>query len=190
MEKDTHISETLTNQQAESHTDSGIVLHAQPYDISAQGFFFHSLEEYRQKSSALRNDCGAPVEEFEIQFIDGDDIDCDLFKALGVHQGNFGAYLTACADWDETQKIKVIIAVGECGYRFDPATGDPDDLDVDLYEMDSLRDLAYAFVDEGLYGDIPEHIRHYLDYDAIARDLGMNFSEIRIADTNYIYACS
>lgn len=159
MEKDTHISETLTSQQAQSSTDSGILLHAQPYDISAQGFFFRSLEEYQQKSSVLRNDYGVPVEEFEIQFIDGEDIDCDLFKALGVHQGNFDAYLTACADWDESQKLKVIIAVGDCGYRFDPATGDPDDLDVDLYEMDSLRDL------------------------------GMDYSEIRIAGTNYIYRC-
>lgn len=189
MEKDTHISEMLTDQQTESHTDSGILLHAQPYDISASGFFFHSLEEYQQKSSVLRNDYGAPVEEFEIQFIDGDDIDCDLFKALGVHQGNFDAYLSACADWDQNQKIKVIIAVGECGYRFDLREDNPDDLDVDFYEMKSLRDLAYHFVDEGLFGQIPSNIQCYLDYDAIARDLGMDYTETRIAGTDYIYRC-
>jgi hypothetical protein len=165
-------------------------LFAQPYDISAIGFFFHSLEEYQAKSSNLHNSYGWPVEEFEIQFIEGDDIDCDLFKALGVHQGNFDVFLTACDEWDENQKIKVIIAVGECGYRFDPREDDPNDLDVDLYEMESLRDLAYQFVDEGLFGDIPERIQCYLDYDTIARDLGMDYTETRIAGTNYIYRCS
>ena len=165
-------------------------LFAQPYDVSAQGFYFQSLEEYRSKSGKLRNDAGQPVEEFEIQIIDGDDIDAQLFEALRVHQGNVGAFLDACNDWDDHQKRKVIIAVGECGYSFDLGSGDPDDLDVDLYEMRSLRDLAEHFVDEGLFGDIPERLQYYLDYDAIARDLGADYSEIRIAGKNLIYRCS
>ena len=45
-------------------------LFAQPYDISAAGFFFGNLEEYETKSEMLRNAYGEPVEEFEIQFID------------------------------------------------------------------------------------------------------------------------
>ena len=60
---------------------------------------------------------------------------------------------------------------------------------VDIYHMDSMRDLAEAFVDEGLYGDIPETIERYLDYDAIARDLGMDFTETTIAGERLIYAC-
>ena len=170
----------------EIHT-SETLLHAQPYDICATGFHFRSLEEYEQKSTNNLNQYGDPVEEYEIQFIDGDDLDCDLFKALGVHQGNFHHYFTACEDWSDDQKIKVIIAVGEAGYSFDPESGDPDDFDIDLYELDSLRDLAYQFIDEGLYGDIPQNIQCYLDYDAIARDLGMDYSEIRLNGTNYIY---
>lgn len=163
------------------------VLHAQPYDISASGFYFRSFEEYEQKSSNHRNAYGDEVEEYEIQFIDGDDLDCDLFKALSIHQGNFHHYFTACEDWNEDQKIKVIIAVGEAGYSFDPETDDPDDFDIDLYELGSLRDLAEQFIDEGLFGEIPENIRFYLDYDAIARDLGMDYSEILLNGTNYIY---
>ena len=66
-------------------------------------------------------------------------------------------------------KSKVfIIAVGECGYSFDPATVHPDDFEVDIYHMDSMRDLAEHFVDEGLYGEIPKHLAYYIDYDAIA----------------------
>lgn len=175
--------EQITNIKINTTT----LLHAQPYDISAGGFYFRSLEEYTQKSSALLNDYGQMVEEFEIQFIDGDDLDCDLFRALGVYQGNFHHYFTACEDWSDDQKIKVIIAVGECGYDFDLAKDDPDDFDIDLYELDSLKDLAEQFIEEGLFGEIPASIRHYLDYDAIARDLGMDYSEIRLNGTNYVY---
>lgn len=162
-------------------------LHAQPYDISATGFYFNSAEEFEEKSKNLLNDYGDPVDEFEIQFIDGETLDCDLFKALGVHQGDFNHYFSACEGWDDDQKIKIIIAVGEAGYKFDPATDSPDEFDIDLCEMDSLKDLAEQFLEEGLFGEIPENIRFYLDIDAIARDLGMDYSEIRIDSINYIY---
>jgi antirestriction protein len=33
-------------------------------------------------------------------------------------------------------------------------------------------------------------LQYYLDYDAIARDLGADYSEIRIAGKNLIYRCS
>lgn len=83
----------------------------------------------------------------------------------------------------------MIIAVGECSYSFDFESTDPNNFDIDLYEIDSLKDLAYEFIDEGLFGDIPENIQCYLDYDAIARDLGVDYSEINIDGTNYIYRC-
>jgi antirestriction protein len=81
------------------------------------------------------------------------------------------------------------IAVGQAGYNFDLGKENPDQFDVDLYELDSLKDLAMQFVEEGLFGEIPENIQNYLDYDAIARDLGMDYSEITLAGTNYIYRC-
>ena len=135
-------------------------LHAQPYDISASGFFFESAEEYQTKQKQCRNDFGGQVEEFEIQFIDGEEIDCALFKALGVHQGSFEAFFDACEDWSEDQKLRVIIAVVECGYSFDPATDEPDDFDVDIYEMRNREELARHVVDEGLLGDIPGNLQH------------------------------
>jgi hypothetical protein len=164
-------------------------LHAQPYDISANGFYFETAAEYSEKADKLLNSYGQPVEEFELQFIDGESIDTDLFKALGVHQGNFAAYLEAVNDWSEDDKIKVIIAVGEAGYNFDLGKDTPDQFDVDLYELDSLKDLAEQFVEEGLYGEIPKSLQYYIDYEAIARDLSADYSEIRIDGTNYIYRC-
>lgn len=165
-------------------------LHAQPYDISASGFYFDTADEFEAKSSKCVNDYGDPVEEFEIQFIDGEDIDCALATAWGLYQSNFSDFLNAVEFWDDHQKRAFIIAVGECGYDFDPANDSPDDFDVDLYEVDSLRELAEQFVDEGLFGDIPERLSYYLDYDAIARDLAHDYTHTTIAGTSFAYRCS
>ena len=164
-------------------------LFAQPYDLSAQGFYFTSADEFWQKSATALNAFHMPVEEYEIQFIDGDAIDEHLFEALGINQANFGSFLGFCESWDEQQKQKVIIAVGECGYSFNMETGDPDGFDLDLYEIDSLRELAQQFVDDGLFGQISDRLRYYLDYDAIARDLSVDYSETTIAGNRFIYRC-
>jgi hypothetical protein len=57
-------------------------LYAQPYDISANGFYFDTVDDYNEKATKLLNSYGQPVEEFELQFIDGESIDADLFKVL------------------------------------------------------------------------------------------------------------
>ena len=81
-------------------------LYAQPYDISATGFYFDTAEEYAQKAAKNKNDYGQTVEEYELQFIDGESIDAKLFEALGVNQCNFPEFLEACDTWDESQKRK------------------------------------------------------------------------------------
>lgn len=164
-------------------------LFAQPYDIAAQGFYFDSFDEYARKSSALKNEYGQLVEEFEIQFIDGSNIDCDLANAWGIHQGNISAFFDVTNDWDDNQKTVFIIAVGECGYSFDPASDHPDDFEVDIYELDSMKELAEQFVDDGLYGPIPESLAFYIDYEAMARDLSVEYSETTISGKRLIYAC-
>ncbi|MEM7683880.1 MAG: hypothetical protein AAF293_03585 [Pseudomonadota bacterium] len=55
---------------------------------------------------------------------------------------------------------------------------EPGEFDIDIYEMESLRDLAEHFVDEGLFGEIPERLQSYSDLDAIARDLGTDTAAI------------
>ncbi|HIE30551.1 TPA: antirestriction protein ArdA [Candidatus Poribacteria bacterium] len=164
-------------------------LFAQPYDLSANGFYFENAEEYGAKANALRNDYGQPVEEFEIQFIDGEDLDCDLAKAIGLNQVNTARFLELADEWGDDQKTRYILAVGECGYQFDLDNDNPDDLDVDIYQLDTMRDLAEQFVDEGLCGEIPEGMRYYFDYDAYARDLAMDYSDATINGTRIIYRC-
>jgi len=162
--------------------------YAQPYDITATGFYFETDEEYQKKVKQVTNDFGGPVEEFEIQFIDGNQLDWHLCEAFGLSQASFGQLIEAAETWDEWDKIKAIIAVGECGVDFD-LDDNLDRLEVDIYEVDSLKELAEQFVDDGLYGEIPDSLVNYLDYDAIARDLGMDYSEIKIAGRRLVYRC-
>jgi hypothetical protein len=92
-----------------------ITLSAQPYDITAKGFYSESAEEYRENAAAKTNRYGIPVEEFEIQFIDGAPIDAALAGAVGLNQGNVGAFFERVDEWDIHQKRGVIIATRECG---------------------------------------------------------------------------
>ncbi len=132
---------------------------------------------------------GFPVEEYEFQFIDGEQIDGALFDALYVDQATFARYLEACDAWSDDEKRKVIIAVGECGYRVDLGSDTSDGLDVEIHEVDSLKELAEQFVDEWMFGEIPASIANYLDYDAIAQELRFDYTETTIAGISLVYRC-
>jgi antirestriction protein len=162
-------------------------LFAQPYDTSAHGFFFETAEEYQEKADKNLNSYGQKVEEYELQFIEGDGIDSALFKALSVGQCNAAKFLEIVDEWDEHDKRKVIIAIGDVGYKFDWENSAPDDFEVDVYECDSMEELAEQFVDEGLFGEIPKHLEYYIDYEKIARDLKSDYSETEIDGTRLIY---
>jgi hypothetical protein len=64
----------------------------------------------------------------------------------------------------------------------------PDDFEVDIYQVESLRDLAVQFADEGLFGDIPKRLQFYIDHDAITRNLAVEFSETTIAGEGFAHA--
>jgi len=161
-------------------------LYAQPYNIDATGFFFSSEDEFQERSNANRDRFGQIVEEYEIQFIDGEPIDAELAKAFGLSQCNFGEFLERSENWNDDQKTRFVIAVAECGYD---ASIDSDEVEIDIYELDSLTELAEQFIEDGLFGDIPEQLRFYLDLDAIARDLSMDYAEATIAGRRIIYRC-
>lgn len=166
-----------------------VTFYAQPYDLDAHGFYFDNFLDFGDAAKHVRNTFGQPVEEFEIQFIDGSELYCDFARAYGVNQANIKQFFEAVEDWDDGQKLAFIIAVGECGYSFDPDDVDPYGFDIDLYHVESLKELAEQFVDEGLFGDIPERLQYYLDYEAIARDLACDYSETTIAGQTFVYRC-
>lgn len=85
------------------------LFHAQPYDLTASGFYFEDQESFQEKIKSIRNDYGQPVEEFELQFIDGGDIDCAFAKAWGINQANITQFMKTSEDWDEGHKLRFII---------------------------------------------------------------------------------
>ena len=64
-----------------------------------------------------------------------------------------------------------------CAYRivegcsFQAAIEKVQDGDIVFHKHQSLADVAADLVDEGCFGDIPENIRNYIDYEAIGNDL-------------------
>ncbi len=162
------------------------VLFAQPYSIEVQGFYFCDGDEYDRKAATCKDRFGMPVEEFEIQFIDGELIDCDLSKAIGLSQANLKDFFDCVDAWEDWEKINSIIAFGELGYKFDPQN-DPDHYGIDIYYISTMKELAEQFVEDGLYGDIPENLQFYIDYEAIASDLSVEYTQASIAGEQLIY---
>ena len=50
---------------------------------------------------------------------------------------------------------------------------------------DSFEDLAYLLVEGGLFGEIPDSISPYIDYEAIGNDLYHDYDEYAYKDTTY-----
>lgn len=160
------------------------IYHATPYDISATGFYFSTYDEYAEKAASHRNEYGDPVEEYEIQFIDGDN--SRLFKAVGVNQANLKTWFDRYEIMDEDDAVKAIYLADHLGYRLDDMIDRLED--VYLYEGTAL-DYAESYLeDTGLLDQIPESLRFYFDTEAFARDmiLGGDISELDIDGTSYI----
>lgn len=88
-----------------------------------------------------------------------------------------------------TTKSRSSLPWGKACYKFTLGDDAPEQAEVDLYPADSLADLAAQFVEEGLYGDIPKQLRNYIDNDAIVRDLSVEYAEVQLDGTRYIYRC-
>ena len=73
----------------------------------------------------------------------------------------------------DVKKFKALI---ELGYELDFSFENYED--VEIYEEMNMNELAELFIDDGLFGEIPNAIINYLDYDSIARDLSMDYTEV------------
>lgn len=157
-------------------------LYAQPYNMDAVGFYFHSFEEYETKSENLRDRFGNVVEEFEIQFIDGDD--AELFEACGINQSNLSTWFDDIEDKDDNEKIALYFLTGTLGYDLDQAMDKVED--VIIFEGDA-KEAAEELFDECYAHTIPENLRFYFDMDMFARDLeiGGDFNEFTFGGKTY-----
>ena len=157
-------------------------LHATPYNLDAAGFYFEGMADYQAKSENHLDCYGNLAEEFEIQFIDGDD--AALFEACGIDQSNLNTWFNDVECLLDYEKINLYYLVGCAGYTLSQGL---DKLDEPSMTEASLKDAATELFDECYLHTIPENIRHYIDYDSFARDcmIGGDLSEFEYSNTTY-----
>jgi antirestriction protein len=79
------------------------------------------------------------------------------------------------SELDEYEKVAVKFLINVRSYTFQKAINEKDDLII--YKADSYADLAYEFGIDGLFGDISDQLRNYIDYEKIGRDLEIDYYE-------------
>jgi Antirestriction protein (ArdA) len=159
-------------------------LSATTYDLSANRFFFDNIEEFNKGKAFHVNSYGQSVADYEVEFIDGEALDAELFKAYDAqHVCNLEAFFEAAQTLDDHDKIKTIILVVEVGYAIKGLNLN----NIDVYKCNTMKDFAKQLVAEGWFDDIPKRFENYIDYDALARDLSVDYGETCIGGVNYIY---
>ena len=155
--------------------------YAQPYAINATGFYFETAEEFAEKLAACRDDEGMPVEEFEIQFIDGTDAEAVMVAALEINQANLArvidfveehgddARITASVVYRAKQRGDRAEEIMQADYLGEEIVGKAPDAHS---EEKAIEEYAYQYVDDaGLLDGVNETVARYFDYQAFARDL-------------------
>lgn len=161
------------------------ILHATPYNIDAVGFYFTDADDYATKASTHLDHYGNLVEEFEIQFIDGDD--AQLFEACGINQANLTTWFDDIEFLQDYEKVNLYYLVGVAGYALDQALAK---LDEPSITGSSLRDAAEELFDECWLPSVPESVRYYIDYDKFARDCEMGGDLVEFEYVNITYTCT
>jgi hypothetical protein len=149
---------------------------ANPYDTTTNGFYFESFEEYTEKAAGLLNSSGAPVEEFMIDYIDGDD--AQLFEACKVDQSNLEFWFDEVESLKDHEKAALFYLVSVNGQDMDEALqnrgGHVRNIDDVILFQGELKEAAEELFDECYLSEIPEHVRAYIDYDSFAQDCRLN----------------
>lgn len=158
--------------------------YANPYNTDVTGFYFETNEGFLDKSAALKDSFGLPVEEFEIEVVDGTKEEIQIADLIKIHQGNLEEVIDFL-DGDEQNWPAVFYLLDNgCVDDLSEAIRNADELSV---HEGTLLDAASEFFDE-MYGqDIPEQVKPYIDYEAFARDmrLGGDMSEFEFCGKTY-----
>lgn len=159
-------------------------LFANPYDISAHGFYFSTIEEFD-----LLYKKNFPVEEYEIEFVDGDEFELKLFESMKCHQGSVSKYFEIIADaWNDVSLQAAICALLENGAAHADDVVEKAGRETTVFEG-TLEDYVYDLVNDCYFDkNMPELLKRYFDYSMFANDLRIERSlyEYRFAGTDYV----
>ncbi len=155
---------------------------AQPYNINANGFYFDDSESFTFQSENLTDKFGNHVEEFEIQYIDGDD--SQLFFACGIGQGNLQVWFGEVEDLSGHEKASLFYLCNYVGVSLADALLKLEDV---CLSESTLKDAAEELFDEIYLAGVPEAVRAYIDYEKFARDceLGGDMNEFEFNGTTW-----
>lgn len=158
--------------------------YAQPYCIDAIGFYFDTFQEYELRVSACKDCFGHAVEEFELQFIDGDSEDAQVFAACRVDQANILFWFDEVECLTRDEKAALYFLCDVLGCTTEDALRRLED--VQLFSG-ALKDAAVDLFDEIYIEQIPAHLRHYIDYEAFASDceVGGDMTEFKFAGETF-----
>ena len=146
--------------------------YAQPYSLEHTGFYFNSVEKFKEGMEKLNK---RGCEEVEIQFIDGEAHLCDLAKSLPIHQCDINFWFDELEELDDSDIIRICFLLDDLGYNIKDALSRYDEV---YLHHGSAEGYAQELIEETT--EIPETLRFYIDYEAIARDMKINgeFTEI------------
>lgn len=158
--------------------------YAKPYNPDARGFFFESYSEFEEKSAALKDSFGLPVEEFRIEAMDGTSNEMRLYDAANVTQGEIKGFIEFINTSDEDEWPTLFYLMDSCGMSLNDAR-----LHVEDYNVveSTLMDAATKMFDEYYGYTIPEELRIYIDYERFAHDceIGGDMDEFEFGGKTY-----
>ena len=160
-------------------------LYAQPYNRDAKGFNFKDMAQYQVQANNRLDGYGNLVEEFEIQFIDGDD--SELFKACQIDQTNLDTWYDEIESLDEFDKLNLYYLTTVAGYTLSDALLKIEEPSI---QYQPLIDAATELFDECYTNEIPVNIRFYIDYNKFARDCELNGDLVEFEYQNRTYTCT
>ncbi len=159
-------------------------LHATPYNLSATGFYFESIEDYTLKSECHFDCYGDLIEEFEIQFIAGDD--AQLFNACDINQASLAIWFEQIEPLNDYEKVGLYFLLN-AGYTLTQAL---DKVDEPSIAESNLIDTATDLFDEIYAHEIPENLRIYIDYKSFARDCESGGDLVEFEHNGTTYTCT
>ena len=106
----------------------------------------------------------ADVEDDELNIIKGDE-SLNYAYEIQEHINNI----------EECDLPKIAFLTDIQGYSIEDAIEKVEDCE--YYEDMTMEELAEEFINEGLFGEIPEKLTRYIDYEAVARDIALDYTE-------------
>lgn len=163
-------------------------LYAIPYDTSVSGFTFRNEDQFLQQYEER-----APVEEYEIDFLEGDDNAFTLYqlwrrRGFDVIEYFHSLEMLENDFTEDEQRLAMVLQEAE---KFDPAG---------FRTADDFREQLQDFIDQGFRvetGNIRDvlmsayepgsieldEMEEYFDWDAYARDVEINGGAIQVDRT-------